>query len=65
MKGCSGSSSVAARCSLEENLVARGDAVDGRGFLRSGDDEEMEEMESPLSRSDNEGIRGLLLFSPC
>jgi len=64
-KVCSGSSSVAARCSPEENLVAKGEAVDGKGFLRTGDEEVADDEERPRDRMDNEGIRGLLFLWPC
>jgi hypothetical protein len=65
VKGSSGSSRVAARCAPDENLVAKGDAVGGKGFRRTGDDDEVEETERPRARIDSERIRGLLFLSPC
>jgi hypothetical protein len=59
VKVCSGSSRVAARCSPEENLVARSEAVAGRGFRRTGDDVVVDEDEESVSARDlidNEGI---------
>jgi hypothetical protein len=60
---CSGSSRVAARCSPEENLVARGEAVMGKGFRRTGDDEvvvdDVDTSVSARDRVDNEGIWSL------
>lgn len=52
MKVCSGSSRVATRCSPEENLVARGEAVAGRGFRRTGDDEVVDDGEESVSARD-------------
>ena len=59
MKVCSGSCRVAARCSPEENLVAKGEAVAGKGLRRTGDDEVDDEDESVSARDriDSEGIR--------
>jgi hypothetical protein len=65
-KGCSGGSSVAARYSPEENLVTMGEAVGGRGFLRTGDEEldVVEETVSALDRIVDEVIPRLFL-KPC
>lgn len=60
MKVCSGNSNVEVRCSPDENLVARGEAVKGKGFLRTDDDEVDDAAEKPRDRIDNDGIRGLL-----
>jgi len=61
--GWSGGCNVAARCSPEENLVAKGDAVDGSGFLRTGDDdvelvEVMEERVSVRDRTETDRFSG-------
>lgn len=55
-----------ARYSPELNLVANGDAVEGKGFLRTGDDEvdDVEETVSALERIEDEGIPRLFL-NPC
>lgn len=55
-----------ARYSPELYLVANGDAVGGKGFLRTGDDEvdDVEETVSALDRTDDEGIPRLFL-NPC
>lgn len=65
-KGGSGNSKVVARYSPEENLVARGDAVTGRGFLRTGDDEvdDMEDTVFVLDRKEDDG-RSRVFFEPC
>jgi hypothetical protein len=57
-KVSSGSSRVEVRCSPEEYLVAKGEAVNGKGFLRTGDEEVDEEEERARSRIIREGIRG-------
>lgn len=64
--GCGDSSKVVARYVPEENLVAKGDAVAGRGFLRTGDDEveEIDDMVSVLDRKEDEDI-SRLIFEPC
>lgn len=53
---------MAARCSPDENLVARGEAVNGKGFLRTGDDDEEVDEADERARDliDNDGMRGLL-----
>lgn len=61
--GWSGAFNVAARCSPEENLVAKGDAVDGSGFLRTGDDdvelvEVMDERVSVRDRTETDRFSG-------
>lgn len=53
------------RCSPEEYLVAKGDAVNGNGFLLTGDDEDVEEEDNARSRMVKEGIRGRGLVSCC
>ena len=65
VKVVSGSSKVAARCSPEENLVAKGEAVAGKGFRRTGDDEvdEVDESVSARDRIDSEGARSVVFFS--
>lgn len=55
-KVCSGNSSVESRCSPEENLVAKGEAVKGKGFLRTDDDEADDAVEKPRDRIVDEGI---------
>jgi hypothetical protein len=64
----SGSSVVDARCPPAENRMANDEAVAGKGFLRTGDDddevEEVEEKVSALDRIDNGG-RPRELFRPC
>lgn len=45
--------------------MAKGEAVDGKGFLRTGDEEEEDDEERPRDRIGNEGIRGLLFLWPC
>jgi hypothetical protein len=59
MKVCSGNCRVEARCSGEENLVAKGEAVAGKGFRRTGDDEVDDEDErvSARDRIDSERLR--------
>jgi hypothetical protein len=58
MKLCSGSSRVVVRLVPKDNLVARGEAVDGKG-LRLTDGEEVDEAEDDvLDLIDNEGRRG-------
>jgi hypothetical protein len=52
VKVCSGCSSVATRCPPEENLVARDEAVAGRGFRRTGDDEAFDDGEASVSARD-------------
>jgi hypothetical protein len=52
LKVCSGRSSVAARCSPEEYLVARGEAVFGKGLRRTGDDEVVDDGEESVSARD-------------
>ena len=64
-KVCSGDSRVAARCSPDENLVAKGEAVKGNGFLRIDDDEVDDAVEKPRDRIVNDGIRGLLFGWMC
>jgi hypothetical protein len=44
-----GSSRFAARCSPDEYLVAKGEAVAGRGFRRTGDDEVVDNGEESVS----------------
>jgi len=52
-----GGGRVEARCSPDEYRVARGDAVDGRGFLRTGDDNgEVDTVVRARGRIDNDGI---------
>ena len=58
-KVCSGNSRDAARCSPEEKRVASGEAVAGKGFRRTGDDEGDEADDRVLDRIDSGGIRGL------
>ena len=57
---------MVARCSADagdENLVANGEAVKGKGFLRTDDDEVDDAVEKPRDRIVNDGIRGLLFGS--
>lgn len=59
---------VVVRCSPgvgDENLVTNGEAVKGKGFLRTDDDEVDDAVEKPLDRMVNDGIRGLLFGSWC
>jgi hypothetical protein len=56
---------VAARCSPDENLVAKGEAVKGKGFLRTDDDEVDDAVEKPRDRMVSDGMRGLLFGSVC
>ena len=60
---CSANSSREARCSPEENLIAKGEAVKGNGFLRTDDAEVDDADEKPRDRIVDEGIRGLLFAS--
>lgn len=55
----SGSFNLLVRCSPEENRVAKGEAVTGKGFLLTGDDEvdDMDDIVSVRGRRDNDGIR--------
>jgi len=54
---------VVARCSPDEYRVARGEAVTGNGFLRTGEDEADDAVEMDKDRIDNDGTRGLLFRS--
>lgn len=55
---------MAARCSPDEYLVARGDAVNGRGFLRTGDDDgDVETVDRARGRIAKGGIPGRLFRS--
>jgi hypothetical protein len=69
VKVCSGRFKVAARCSPEENLVAKGEAVAGKGFRRTGDDEVVvdngEESVSARDRIASEGIWSVWLVWAC
>lgn len=63
---CGGGPRLEARCSPEEYLVAKGEAVTGKGFrFTEGEemDEEVEVEERARSRSTREGIRLLSLSS--
>jgi len=52
---------VEVRCSPDEYLVARGDAVNGKGFLRTGEGNgEVDTLDSARGRIDNGGIPGRL-----
>ena len=55
---CSGDSNVVARYSPDENLVANGEIVGGKGFLRTEEEEADDAEEKPRSRSVNDGTRG-------
>ena len=43
---------MAARCSPDEYLVARGEAVAGKGFRRTGEDEVVDDGEESVSARD-------------
>jgi hypothetical protein len=62
---CSGNSRVETRCSPDENLVARGEAVEGRGFLRTDEVEVDEVVEKPRDRTVDGGMRGILMCWNC
>ena len=51
---------LVARCSPDESLVAKGEAVKGKGFRRTDDDEVDDAVEKARDRIVNDGIRGLL-----
>ena len=56
------------RCSPEENRVAKGEAVAGKGFLRTGDDEvdDIDERVAVRVRRVNDGTGSLeLSFCSC
>lgn len=55
IKLCSGNSRVVERCSPDEYLVARGEAVNGTGFRLTGEDVVEEADDRVLDRIDNEG----------
>jgi hypothetical protein len=62
-KVCSGNSKGEVRCSPDEYLIANGEAVKGKGFLRTDDAEVDDADEKPRDRIVNDGIRGLLFGS--
>lgn len=65
MRDCSGSCVVFSRYTEDENLVAKGEAVDGSGLRRTGDvDGEAEERARDLM-IDKDLIPGELFFPGC
>lgn len=58
---------LAARYSPVEKRVANGEAVDGSGLRRTGDDDpdDAEERVRERTAVDSEGIRGLLFLWGC